>query len=153
MVVWIDADACPVVNITVTLCREVCIPCKIVTDTAHQIHWVGAETVIADKGADSVDFLIANRIHKGDIIITRDYGVAAMCLGRDAIALHQDGWVYHRDNIDALLFSRHASRKHRASGGRTKGPKKRTKQQDAEFETALRKLLQQEIQGSSKGGS
>ena len=74
-----------------------------------------------------------NRAASGDIVITQDYGLASMCLGRGCIVIHQDGWEYTSYNIDALLFSRHEARKFRAAGGRTKGPKKRTSQQDQAF--------------------
>jgi len=102
----------------------------------------GAETLIMDKGADSADFGIVNRVSPGDIVITQDYGLASMCLARGGRVLHQDGWEYTQWNIDALLLQRHEARKYRLSGGRTKGPKKRTAQQDAAFAAAFQKMLQ-----------
>lgn len=142
MNVLIDADACPVVNIAVSLCRENGIPCLLVCDTAHRIEMDGAETLTIDKGADSADFALVNRVAPGDIVITQDYGLASMCLAKGAHVLHQDGWEYTPWNIDALLLQRHESRKYRLSGGRTKGPKKRTSQQDAAFAAAFQKMLQ-----------
>ena len=142
MKVLIDADGCPVTDIAVSLCSARNIPCLILTDTAHEIHRPGAETLIFDKGSDSVDFALANRVMPGDVVITQDYGLASMCLARGAAVLHQDGWQYHEDNIDALLFQRHEARKFRDSGGRTRGPKKRTRPQDETFRTALQTLLQ-----------
>ena len=142
MKVLIDADACPVVNIAVALCREHDIPCILLCDTAHEIHRDGAQTLTFDKGADSVDFALVNRVSTGDIVITQDYGLASMCLAKKARVLHQDGWEYTAVNIDALLLTRHESRKYRAAGGRTKGPKKRTAQQDQTFQFAFQKMLQ-----------
>ena len=147
MTVLIDADGCPVTDIAIRLCREFHIPCLILCDTAHEFHRDGADTLVFDKGADSVDYAIANRVRKNDLVITQDYGLASMCLSRGCRVLHQDGWEYTCDNIDALLLVRHESRKHRASGGRFKGPKKRSMQQDHNFETALRSLLQTSVQG------
>lgn len=147
MTVLCDADGCPVVDITVSLCRGCGIPCQILCDTAHEIHRPGAETLIFDKGADSVDYALANRVAPGDLVITQDYGLASMCLARGARVLHQDGWEYTAHNIDALLFSRHESRKYRAAGGRTKGPKKRTAAQDQAFRHALSAILQTAVQG------
>lgn len=143
----IDADGCPVVDIAIRLCKKYGIACLLLCDTAHEFYRDGAETLVFDKGADSVDFAIVNRIQPGDIVITQDYGLASMCLARRAQVLHQDGWRYTPDNIDALLLSRHESRKYRASGGRTKGPKKRTFAQDSAFEKALESLLQTTVQG------
>lgn len=147
MQVLIDADACPVVDIAVRLCRKHHIPCLLLCDTAHILHREGADTLIFDKGADSVDFALVNRAKKGDIVITQDYGLASMCLGRQARVLHQDGWEYTAYNISGLMEQRHAAKKHRLAGGRTKGPSKRTKQQDDDFAAAFDTLLQQAVQG------
>ena len=141
MQVLIDADGCPVVDITVRLCRKQNIPCLILCDTAHEIHREGTDTLVFDKGADSVDFALVNRVCPGDIVITQDYGLASMCLAKTGKVLHQDGWEYTEYNIQALLFQRHEGRKFRAAGGRVKGPSKRTRQQDEAFEILLSKLL------------
>ena len=142
MRVLIDADGCPVVDITIRLCKTYNIPCLLLCDTAHEFHREGAQTLVFDKGADSVDYAIANRVMPGDLVITQDYGLAAMCLGRKARVLHQNGWEYTQYKIDALLLERHESRKFRAGGGRTKGPGKRTKSQDQDFLAALQAILQ-----------
>ena len=145
--VLIDADGCPVVDSAVQLCNQYNVPCLILCDTAHQFHREGIQTLIFDKGADSVDFALVNRVAKGDLVITQDYGLASMCLARGCRVLHQNGWEYNAENIDALLFVRHESRKHRAAGNRIKGPKKRTLQQDDTFQKVLQTILQTSVQG------
>ena len=147
MKVLIDADACPVVDSAVALCRKYHIPCVLLCDTAHTIHRDGASTLVFDKGADSVDFALVNRVDPGDVVITQDYGLASMCLAKNARVLHQDGWEYTEYNIQALLWSRHETRKYRSSGGRVKGPRKRASDQDTSFQHALDALLQQSVQG------
>ena len=147
MKVFVDADACPVVDITVKLCKSSGIDCVLLCDTAHEMRREGAQTLVFDKGADSVDFALVNRVSPGDLVVTQDYGLASMCLAKRARVLHQDGWQYTEDNIGALLFLRSESKRYRASGGRIKGPSKRTRQQDQRFEMALQSLLQQEVQG------
>ena len=147
MKVVVDADACPVVDITVRLCEKNNVPCLLLCDTAHEIYRQSAQTLVFDKGADSVDFALVNRVSAGDLVITQDYGLASMCMAKGAVVLHQDGWQYTEDNIGALLFQRSESRKYRASGGRIKGPSKRTKIQDERFTQALTDLLQQTVQG------
>ena len=142
MKVLIDADACPVTEIAVNLCKKFSVPCILLCDTAHTIYKDGAETLIFDKGSDSVDFALVNRTASGDIVITQDYGLASMCLGRGVRVLHQDGWEYTLDNISGLMEQRHIAKKHRMSGGRIKGPAKRTKAQDIAFEKAFQQLLQ-----------
>lgn len=147
MNVLIDADACPVVRLTVSACKSKGIPCFLFCDTAHELHFDGAETLVFDKGADSVDFALANRVSAGDVVVTQDYGLASMCLAKCANVLHQDGWYYTQDNIQALLFQRHAAKEYRAAGGRTKGSSKRKPAQDQAFINALNSMLQQTVQG------
>ena len=142
MKLLIDADGCPVVDLTVRLAREFGVKCLILCDTAHVFQKEGAETLTVSKGADSVDFALVNRVEPGDIAVTQDYGLAAMCLAKRARPLSQDGLLYTEENIGALLQSRYAAQKIRRSGGRLKGPKKRTSEQDAAFERTLRRLLQ-----------
>ena len=144
---FIDADACPVTDIAIRLCKEFAVPCFLLCDTAHEFHRSGAETLIFDKGADSVDYALVNRVSREDLAVTQDYGLASMCLARGARVLHQDGWAYTEDNIQALLFQRHASKAYRMSGGRIKGPSRRTRQQDTQFAAALETILQQTVQG------
>lgn len=147
MKILIDADACPVVDLAVKLCKEYALPCLLLCDTAHTMHREGADTLVFDKGSDSVDFALANRVSPGDIVITQDYGLASMCLAKRAQVIHQDGWLYTEYNIQALLWSRHEARKYRQSGGRVKGPSKRTAAQDQAFAEGFRTLLQQSVQG------
>ena len=141
MKIYIDADGCPVVRNTLKIARKFDVSCVIVCDTAHRIELDGAETIVVSQGADSVDFRLVNLISSEDIVVTQDYGLAAMCLGKKAIVLHQDGKQYSEENISGLLEFRAIGKKIRSSGGRTKGMPKRTSQQDADFEKALTELL------------
>ncbi len=143
MKILIDGDGCPVVDIAVTISQRYGIECLILCDTAHEIHRDGAQTLTFDKGADSVDFALANRARAGDLVVTQDYGLASMCLARGARVLHQDGWEYTQWNIDALLLERHAAKKLRMSGGRTKAIPKRTAAQNQAFRHALESCLSQ----------
>lgn len=141
MKIYIDADGCPVVKNTLKVAGKFNIPCVIICDTAHRIEHENAETIVVDKGTDSVDFRLVNLIQKGDIAITQDYGLAAMCLSRQTIVINQDGKEYTNDNISGLLEFRAASKKIRQSGGRLKGMPKRTAEQNKTFEEALHDLL------------
>lgn len=141
MKIFIDADGCPVTGIAVRTAKEYSIPCIILCDTAHLIQYDDAETITVDKGADSVDFRLVNLIQKDDIAITQDYGLAAMCLAKQAAVLNQDGKQYTSDNISGLLEFRAVSAKIRKSGGRLKGLPKRTPEQDKAFASALKSLL------------
>lgn len=141
MRLFVDADACPVTEIAVRLAREYHIECILICDTSHVMEREGAQTVIVDKGADSADFALVNRIAAGDIAVTQDYGLAAMCLAKQAIPISQNGFVYDEHNIDGLLELRHAAKKIRNAGGRLKGPHKRTQAQNDAFSRLLHSLL------------
>ena len=141
LTIFIDGDGCPVVDLTIKIAVQAGIECVIVCDTSHVFERAGAKTITVSKGSDSVDFALVNMIKKGDIVVTQDYGLAAMCLARAAIAISQDGMVYTDSNIDGLLMQRYTNKKIRMAGGRTKGPSKRTQEQNLSFETRLRELV------------
>ena len=143
MKVFIDADACPVVNETVMLCREFEKECIIICDTSHRIEKDGAQTIIVEKGSDSADFKLVNMLGKSDLAITQDYALAAMALSRGARVINQNGMEYTDKNIDSLLMSRFIAKKIRNSGGRLKGPSKRTKEQTESFIKKLREILEE----------
>ncbi len=141
MRILIDADGCPVVDSAVALAKEYHVECLLLCDTSHVFEKEGAKTLTFSKGADSVDFALVNLARPGDLVVTQDYGLAAMCLARNAVVLNQDGMEYTADNIDALLLQRHTAKKIRSAGGRLKGPSKRRPEQDAAFRDKLTKLL------------
>lgn len=139
--ILIDADGCPVVDETIKIAKQFHLECLILCDTSHRFEREGAQLLVFSKGADSVDFARVNLLHPSDIVVTQDYGLAAMCLSRSALALSQDGMEYTADNIDGLLLARHTAKKIRNAGGRLKGPTKRTAAQDRAFSEKLMELL------------
>ncbi len=141
--ILIDADACPVVNETIQIAGHYGFRCILICDTAHEMHREGAETVIVSKGADAVDFVLVNRVQKNDIVVTQDYGLAAMVLAKQGYPIDQNGRRYTDDNIDQLLYARHTAQKIRMSGGRLRGPKKRSKENTVRFENSLKKLCEE----------
>ena len=142
MTILIDADGCPVVDLTLQTTEKYNVPVLILCDTAHQIQRDGAQTLTFDKGADSVDFALVNRVHPGDFVITQDYGLASMCLARRARVLNQNGLEYTLENIDGLLFRRHENKKLLRAGKHPKGVSKRTKEQDRVYKSTLENILQ-----------
>lgn len=140
--ILVDADGCPVVNETIQIAEASGFSCVLICDTAHEMHREGAETITVSKGADSADFALVNKIKKGDIIVTQDYGLAAMALAKQGLPIDQNGRLYTNENIDQLLAARHQAQKIRRVGGRLRGPKKRTAEQNEKFVSSLRALCQ-----------
>ncbi len=138
----IDGDGCPVVREAVSIGKEYRVECVVFCDTAHRIELEGVETVTVSKGADSADFALVNRVSAGDIVVTQDYGLAAMCLSKRALVLNQDGKRYTEENINGLLYTRYIGKKVRRAGGRLKGPPKRTPEQTKRFCESLRDIFE-----------
>ncbi len=146
MRVLIDADACPVRSLAVSIASEYRLEAVLFSDTAHIIHSDCAKVLTVDKGADSADFVILSHCRRGDLVITGDYALAAMCLSKGTYALRPDGTEYTDRNISLLLDSRYIAQKIRSSGGRLPKIKKRTSEDDKNFEHAMRAILTR-IQG------
>lgn len=140
--IFVDADACPVIKETIQVANGFDFECTLICDTAHEIYREGAKTIIVSKGADAVDFVLVNRVQKNDIVVTQDYGLAAMVLAKQGHPIDQNGRLYTDDNIDQLLYARHKAQKIRQSGGRLRGPKKRAKENNLKFKRSLEKLCE-----------
>jgi len=141
MQILVDADACPVKQIIIRLAKQRNIPVTMLTNTSHELNDGYSTVITVDKEADSVDYALIGLLKREDIVVTQDFGVAAMALGKGARALNQNGLVFTDKNMDRLLMERHIGQKVRRGGGRTKGPAKRTKEDDAQFEAALERLI------------
>lgn len=143
MRILVDADACPVKEIIIRVAKEKDVAVVMFMDTSHAWKNECVEIITVDKARDGVDISLINMAKKDDLVVTQDYGVAALALGKGAKALNQNGLIYSSDNMDKLLFERHLGQKIRRAGGRTKGIRKRTSQDDEKFERIFRQLLEQ----------
>lgn len=143
MKIFVDADACPVINIVEDIATKYNIPVTLLCDTNHVLTSDYSEVIVVGAGADAVDYKLISICHRGDIVVTQDYGVAAMALGKGAFAIHQSGKWYTNENIDQMLMERHLNKKARRASSRNhiKGPRKRTDEDDQRFAESFEKLL------------
>ena len=168
--IYVDADACPVVRIVEKIAEKYTIPVTLLCDTNHVLQSDYSEVIVVGAGADAVDYKLISICHKGDIVVSQDYGVAAMALGKGAYAIHQSGKWYTNDNIDRMLMERHLNKKARRASGKNhiKGhtmssghrfcadrsgsgdPKKRTPEDDEHFSESFEKMIRMVIQ--NRGG-
>lgn len=146
MQILVDADACPVKQIIVRLAKEKNISVTMLIDTSHVLEDGYSKIVTVDKQADSVDYALIKLLTQVDIVVTQDYGLAAMVIGKGAKVINQNGLIFTNENIDKLLMERHIGQKMRRSGKRTKGPNKRTKEDDALFEAMFEKMLSEALE-------
>ena len=152
MQIFVDADACPVVDIVETIAEHYNIPTTLLCDTNHILYSDYSEVIVVGAGTDAVDYKLISICHKGDVVVSQDYGVAAMALGKGAYAIHQSGKWYTNENIDQMLMERHLNKKARRSSHKNhiKGPRKRTEDDDVRFAQSFEKLI---LMAKSKEGA
>lgn len=143
MKIFVDADACPVVRIVESIAKKYKVPVTLLCDTNHVLTSDYSEVIIVGAGGDAVDFKLISLCHQGDIVVTQDYGVAAMALGKKAYAIHQSGKWYTDENIDQMLMERHLAQKARrgCSKNHLKGPHKRSAEDDQRFAESFERIL------------
>ena len=143
MQIFVDADACPVVGIVEAVAGKYNIPVILLCDTNHVLYSNYSEVIVVGAGADAVDYKLISICHRGDIVVSQDYGVAAMALGKGAYAIHQSGKWYTDENIDRMLMERHLNKKARRGSAKNhiKEPRKRTNEDDECFAQSFEKLV------------
>ena len=160
MQIFVDADACPVVGIVEKVAKEHSVPVTLLCDTNHVLSSDYSEVIVVGAGADAVDYKLISICHRGDIVVSQDYGVAAMALGKGSqgpvdlgfepteaerrpYAIHQSGKWYTNENIDQMLMERHLNKKARRASGKNhlKGPRKRTAEDDEHFRASFEKMI------------
>ncbi|HAA37349.1 MAG TPA: hypothetical protein DCE00_00600 [Firmicutes bacterium] len=142
MKIIIDADACPksVLQICQAVGRQQQVQVWTVASFNHRI--ISDRHFVVGNAAQETDIKVLNLAHKGDVVITQDWGLAAILLAKGVYCLSPMGKEYRQETIDFLLETREALAKIRRAGGRTKGPKKRTAADDERFRAALQRLME-----------
>jgi hypothetical protein len=141
MKIIVDADACPVKREIVKMAKRTGVEVVLVCDTSHILDDSYASVVVVDKGNDSADFAIVNMAEEGDIVVTQDYGVAAMALSRGARAIGSRGTVYTHGNIDTFLAKRHLAMENRRKHGRYIKNSLNTENRGESFTHSLKRLI------------
>lgn len=90
MKILIDADGCPVVDLTLQAAAEHGLEAILFCDTSHEFKEKNARVVTVDKGSDSADFALICQVKPGDIVVTQDYGLAAMVLAKRGYPITQN---------------------------------------------------------------
>jgi len=141
MKILIDADACPrsVLQICMRLGQAYHIPVWTVASFNHEI--ASDHPIVVGDGFQEADMKIVNLTESGDVVVTGDWGLAAMVMGKGAKCLSPMGREFQLERIGFMLEEREVKAKFRREGGRTKGPKKRTLDDDRKFELCLEKIL------------
>lgn len=145
MKIFIDADGSPVVDITTNIAMEYNIELIIVKNYAHDIYNDYATIISVDIGKDSADQFIVNHAQENDLVITQDYGLAALLLSKQVKVINQNGLIYNNDNIDSLLNRRFLNARARSQNKRHSNIKKRSSLDDENFSKTLNSIILNEI--------
>ena len=137
MKILLDADATPVLKEVVDVASTYKIKLLIISDFNHHLDTAYGDIIKVDQANDSADHMIINNTVKNDLVITGDYGLAALVLAKHADAMHFDGWRYDPSNIDRLLNQRHFQQKQRRILKRYHHIPKRKSEQNKVFKTKL----------------
>ncbi|HLR54451.1 MAG TPA: YaiI/YqxD family protein [Pseudogracilibacillus sp.] len=150
MNIIIDADACPVQTEIINIAQIYELPVTLVKSYAHYSSEAlpsHVSVVYVDKGAEMADFKIIQLAKQSDLVITQDYGLASMALGKKCYVMHHTGFMYTAKNIDNLMARRHANQAARRAGYKTKGPKAFTAEDRSNFAHFFEKTILQIITG------
>lgn len=145
MIIYVDADGSPVVNSAVEIAKEYQLEIILVKNYAHELHDDYAQVITVDIAQDSADYYIVNKIQESDLVITQDYGLAALCLSKKALAINQSGHLFTEGNIDGMLNRRYIHAKLRRQGKGHSNAKKRKLLEDKQFEDGLRVLIEKNL--------
>ena len=119
------------------------IPLIMVADDSHLLEDDYATVITVSQGADAADYKLIELASPGDLIITQDYGVASMALGKGAFALSNEGLIFTADNSDQFLFERSLGRRLRETGRKSPKHRPRSAADDQAFLHSLTSILRQ----------
>jgi uncharacterized protein YaiI (UPF0178 family) len=139
--VWVDADACPRRVMAILKELQESIGFELMTVSSFNHHHLGVNHLVVGDEDQATDLAIINRVTPGNIVITQDWGLAAMVLGKRAEAISPTGYIFSERSMDFMLEERHLKASLRRSGNRTKGPAARTDEDDRRFRKAVCQVL------------
>jgi uncharacterized protein YaiI (UPF0178 family) len=147
--ILVDSDACPVKDLIWQAAKKRDIPVLWIVSTAHSTDFPQpSQVVTVDSGPEAVDLALVNRVRAGDLVVTQDYGLAALCLQKKAKAISCRGREYRGEDMDRLLTERYIGAKIRRAGGRTRGPAPMTEADRTLFDTVLQNMLDRMLSGN-----
>lgn len=146
MRIIVDADACPGKSIIEALGKKYNLEVIMFCDINHVLKSDYSTIKYVDAGFQSVDMALTNEAKSGDVIVSQDFGVAAMVLGKKCFAIGPKGYIYDNENIDQLLFERHLSAKARRAGEKSFNPRKRSEADDDRLRRNLESLIKKAIE-------
>jgi len=150
MIIWVDADACPVAikDILFRAADRAQIQVTLVANHAMRIPPSKfINLVIVSSGFDVADNEIVKRVSVNDLVITSDIPLAAEVIEKQGQALSPRGELFTLDNIKSRLNIRDFLDTMRASGVNTGGPPALNQSDKQNFANHLDTIITRNKQG------
>jgi|SRR6185503_960269 len=144
MIVWVDADACPVQikEILFRAAERVQVETVLVANHALRVPKSRfVRTLQVEAGFDVADARILSGLTAGDLVVTADVPLAAQVVGAKAFALNPRGTFYTPDNVRDHLARRDFMESLRSTGEPTRGPPALNRADIQAFANELDKFL------------
>jgi len=143
ILIYIDADACPVKEETYRVAARHRIKVFLVANAFIAVpRDVEVERVIVPAGLDVADDWIAERVEEGDLVITADVPLAARVVARGAEAIGPTGKPFTASSIGMQLATRNLMADLREAGEITRGPRPFSPRDRSEFLQSLDRAIQ-----------
>ncbi|MSQ95254.1 MAG: YaiI/YqxD family protein [Gemmataceae bacterium] len=137
LLIYIDADACPVKDEIYRVARRYEMRVLVVAKTSMRIPTDALIELVERAGFGEVDDWIAEQTGKGDIVITADIPLAARCLAKESLVLDPRGVAFTENDIGSILAMRDLMSDLRQDGTVTGGPAPMTPKDRSRFLSKL----------------
>ena len=144
MIIWVDADACPVPVKEVLFRAANRLKIDTVLVANQYLRTPASQYISAIQvpgGFDVADDYIEEQVTAGDVVITQDIPLAAKIVELGAVGLNPRGTLYDKESVRSHLARRDFMEEMRGAGMTTGGPDPLNQQDIAAFANQLDRLL------------
>lgn len=158
MMIFLDADACPVRDQVYRVAARYRIPVSVVANSPLRVPPqanLSAEVIVVPGSPDAADDWIAERAAPDDLVLTADIPLAARVIANNVRCLDFRGGAYNPNRIGDALASRDLNAHLRSIGMITGGPASFSQKDRAKFastlDAAVSKMARERDQRTSSG--
>jgi uncharacterized protein YaiI (UPF0178 family) len=141
LIIYIDADACPVKEEIYRVARRYAMRVLVVAKETLRVPSDPLIELVVRSGFGEVDDWIVEQTGPGDIVVTQDIPLAARCLAKQARALDPKGKLFKDSSIGDALALRELMEGLRQGGALTGGPAPKTAKDRSRFLSKLDELV------------
>jgi uncharacterized protein YaiI (UPF0178 family) len=136
--IYVDADACPVKAEVYRVAERHGVSVYVVSNSYLTVpSSPRIERVVVGDKFDAADDWIAERVARGDIVVTADVPLASRCVKAGAACIAPNGRAFTEESVGMALATRNLMQDLRAAGEITGGPKPFSPRDRSAFLSAL----------------